>query len=236
MTREEKKETIEYLKKYRELDKQLYQTAPFTSIAHDALVKCLRHWDTAISALEQEPCDKCVYSTKDGYCQYDDITETIPPLEPREDTVSRGVFEQVMWERDIAIDQLKELGYELGQKIEPCDDAVSRAAVRQGMIKYGFTAPDMTVHEFVEDELPSVTVRQPEKCCETCKYNGVFSLECSRCDDDMTRYTSKQTARQIQKPLKCRNANCGAMCSPADAEIWSNDPKKCPNYKMRNMV
>ena len=34
------------------------------------------------------------------------------------DTVSRGVFEQVMWERDIAIEQLNELGYELGQKIE----------------------------------------------------------------------------------------------------------------------
>ena len=32
--------------------------------------------------LEQQPCDKCVYSTKDGYCQYDDITETIPPLKP----------------------------------------------------------------------------------------------------------------------------------------------------------
>lgn len=32
--------------------------------------------------LEQEPCDECVYSTKDGYCQYDDITETTPPLEP----------------------------------------------------------------------------------------------------------------------------------------------------------
>ena len=25
------------------------------------------------------------------------------------------------------------------------------------MMKYGFTAPDMTVHEFIEDELPSVT-------------------------------------------------------------------------------
>ena len=37
-----------------------------------------------------------------------------------------------------------------------CDDAVSREDVRQGMLKYGFTAPDMTVHEFVEDELPSV--------------------------------------------------------------------------------
>ena len=39
-------------------------------------------------AIEQEPCDKCVYSTKDGYCQYDDITEAIPPYEVCE-TVSR---------------------------------------------------------------------------------------------------------------------------------------------------
>lgn len=45
--------------------------------------------DRAIKSLEQEPCDKCVYSTKDGYCQYDDITETIPPLEPCEDVISR---------------------------------------------------------------------------------------------------------------------------------------------------
>lgn len=37
------------------------------------------------------------------------------------DTVSRGVFEQVMRERDIAIEQLHELGYELGQKIEPLE-------------------------------------------------------------------------------------------------------------------
>lgn len=45
--------------------------------------------DYAIKALEQEPCDKCVYSTKDGYCQYDDITETISPFEPCEDCISR---------------------------------------------------------------------------------------------------------------------------------------------------
>ena len=34
---------------------------------------------------EQEPCDKCVYSTKDGCCQYEDITEAIPPLKPCDD-------------------------------------------------------------------------------------------------------------------------------------------------------
>lgn len=36
---------------------------------------------------------------------------------PCNDMVSRGVFEQVMWERDIAIEQLKELGYELGENV-----------------------------------------------------------------------------------------------------------------------
>jgi hypothetical protein len=60
--------------------------------------------EMAIQALEQEPTDN----------------------------VSRGVFEQVKWERDIAIEQLNELGYELGQKIEPCD-AVSRGAFEQVM-------------------------------------------------------------------------------------------------------
>ena len=34
----------------------------------------------AKEALQQEPCDKCVYSTSEG-CQYDDITKTIPPFD-----------------------------------------------------------------------------------------------------------------------------------------------------------
>ena len=62
---------------------------------------CREAEETAIKALEQQPSD----------------------------TVSRGAFEQVMWERDVAIGQLKELGYGLGQKVEPCDDAISREAV-----------------------------------------------------------------------------------------------------------
>lgn len=40
-----------------------------------------------------------------------------------------------------------------------CEDAVSRLAVKEQMIKYGFHAPDMTVTEFVED-LSSVTPQQ----------------------------------------------------------------------------
>ena len=40
---------------------------------------------------------------------------------------------------------------------QPSDDCVSRQAVKEGMIKYGFRASDMTVTEFVEDELSPVT-------------------------------------------------------------------------------
>ena len=48
--------------------------------------------------------------------------ETMPPVNPQEpcgEIVSLEAFKQVMRERDIAIEQLKELGYGFGQKIEP---------------------------------------------------------------------------------------------------------------------
>lgn len=35
------------------------------------------------------------------------------------DTVSRKLFDQIKWERDLAIQQLKELGYGLGEVIKP---------------------------------------------------------------------------------------------------------------------
>lgn len=84
-----------------------------------------------------------------------------------DDKVSREVVEQIMWERDCAEAQLRELGYSLGEKIRTSEDCVSRQAVKKGMIKYGFRAPDMTVTEFTEDELPSVT--PTHGTCKDCK-------------------------------------------------------------------
>ena len=51
-------------------------------------------------------------------------------------------------------DWLKELKQLKEQ--EPCEDAISRQAVKEQMIKYGFHAPDMTITEFIEG-LPPVT-------------------------------------------------------------------------------
>ena len=38
-------------------------------------------------------------------------------------------------------------------------DYISRGAIKDTMLRYGFKAPDMTVTEFVEDELPAADVR-----------------------------------------------------------------------------
>lgn len=37
----------------------------------------------------------------------------------------------------------------------------------------------------------------------------------------------------LRRPLKCRQAFCGASCCIADAEFWGSDPSKCPNYEYR---
>ena len=47
-------------------------------------------------------------------------------------------------------------------------DLIDRRTLKEQMIKYGFTAPDMTVTEFVDDCLPSV---QPEIIrCKDCEH------------------------------------------------------------------
>lgn len=39
---------------------------------------------------------------------------------------------------------------------------IDREAIKNAMLRYGFKAPDMTVTEFVEDELPTADV-EPER-------------------------------------------------------------------------
>lgn len=55
---------------------------------------------------------------KDG--EYTDgvTLQSIIDRVPTEDVVSRELFEQYKWERDIAIEQLAELGIGFGQKID----------------------------------------------------------------------------------------------------------------------
>ena len=40
--------------------------------------------------------------------------------------------------------------------------------------------------------------------------------------------------KTLQRPLACRNAHCGAMCSSVDAEFCGCNPSKCFNYERRD--
>ena len=88
-----------------------------------------------------------------------------------ETLISLDVYKQVCAERDIAIKQLHELGYEFGQKIETTPkndlgvDAVSRQAVLDLMIqKWGENfSGDSAMQESIDAirVLPSVTLQAP---------------------------------------------------------------------------
>lgn len=43
-------------------------------------------------------------------------------------------------------------------------DLIDKAVLMEKMHKYGFTAPDMTVHEFIEDELPTIPAPRWVRC------------------------------------------------------------------------
>ena len=56
---------------------------------------------------EHDPCDTCMY--------WDD-KKTPPCRYEHTDMVHKETLQQIMWERDLALKQLKELGYRLGEK------------------------------------------------------------------------------------------------------------------------
>ena len=74
-----------------------------------------------------------------------------------------------MWERDVAIEQLKKLGYGLGQKIESSGDAVSRQAVHETIEKWAgsmsvlIALPTREVRPLLDSihKLPSVKPQEP---------------------------------------------------------------------------
>ena len=86
--------------------------------------------------------------------------------------VSLGVYEQVAWERDVAIEQLKELGYSFGEKIKTSDDCVSRQAVID-LINADWKYEGL---ELSINELPPVT--PTHGTCKDCKYRDPEDKKC----------------------------------------------------------
>ena len=66
--------------------------------------------------------------------------------------VSLGVYEQVRWERDVAISQLKELGYGLGEKIREKDKKMGKPTLADIAAKLSEFDSEclMTIDEYLE--------------------------------------------------------------------------------------
>ena len=134
-----------------------------------------------------------------GKITQDEYKDLIKKLEGHDEAITA----QIKWERDTAINQLQQLGYGLGEKIEPCEDCVSREALKERFrwlekaTKYGnedaeqqhFSYSTMMMYEIkdeidnVIDSLPSVKPQRPKgkwipldgdlKKCSVC---GEYSL------------------------------------------------------------
>lgn len=152
--------------------------------------------DLAIKALEQQPCEDCISrkAVLDLVADYDlsmgqvvKGIHALPSVTPTNEDISEAYIK----------------GYDYGvkdwfkSKTQPCEDCVSRADVKEQMLKYGFNAPDMTVTEFVEDCLQPVTP-QPKMgrwIADVDRWgdivttvNGYRCSECNTFDTDKDNY------------------------------------------------
>lgn len=134
----------------------------------------------------------------------------------QEPKISLEVYKQVTKERDIAIEQLHELGYEFGEKIEPTTnndlgvDCISRKAVVDAFGKW--CSDDKNLEHpvwFARDiiSMPSITPLEPKKGHWVIRPHVYGVTYCSECDFEL----------KIDNTNFC--PNCGAkMVEPQESE------------------
>lgn len=202
----------------KELLKKWEETTPRGRTEFDQIIMSM---SSVLPKATKNDCENCIHNKGvlecDMYgCKYESTTKN-------ETLVSLGAYKQVAWERDIAIEQLHELGYEFGQKIESTTkndsgvDAISRQeaidTIRQ---LYLDLASQKAVIDILK-VLPSVTPIRPKGHWighrEHCENLGVIP-------SGLGAYEW------------CSNCDCGI-----DVREWhSNHYNYCPNCGSRNEV
>ena len=126
----------------------------------------------------------------------------------------------------------------------PADgDLISRQVVKEKMQYYGFHAPDMTITEFVEDELPSVATLQDHDGCKDCRWENQYeNIPCMQCKQNYTDKWQKKPhwiddneneldAQYGRHLYKCSECNTYANDYVGGTEDWWDikKPSYCPN-------
>lgn len=133
--------------------------------------------DMAIKALEQQPCEEYNY---------------------------KALWEQVKWERDVATEQLEQLGYSLGEKIRTSEDCISRQYLIEKATSWDKHFADSERYVSLTDiqKTPSVTP-QPKRGHWIAMSEGFSPYECSECE-----------SVEFKKSKYC--PNCGCYCGGDD--------------------
>lgn len=136
----------------------------------------------------------------------EEYKELIDKLEGHDESL----VEQIKWERDIAIEQLKMLGYGLGEKVKPCEDCVSRKellsridAERRHLLDIGMDgAEHIIVHHArrIIEDMPSVKPQRPNRETEIWERIKAYIMS----DDFMNDYPEDVTAEiwRMRKELE----------------------------------
>lgn len=132
--------------------------------------------DEQIKAIEGAfTCDKCVYSTSEG-CQYDDITETIPPFE---DCIRRQAVLNAMYELCNTGETLKENPWRDNPHIDAVVEAIEELPSVTPQQRIGHSFPERATNKDIfkaifgyEPATDSVVCNKEDWCgaSEPCKY------------------------------------------------------------------
>lgn len=80
------------------------------------MIEYIKKDDIAAFPIRANHCDK-EHANEHFIYGIETVMEYVENLKPA-DVVSRGLFDQIRWERDIAIDQLDKIGKTLGEKMD----------------------------------------------------------------------------------------------------------------------
>ena len=117
-----------------------------------------------------------------GNVHWADIAE-LPSEQP-----DSGYIAQIKWERDLAIQQLKDLGYGLGEKPRTNGDTVSRQLAIDACHNWDEGKDAYAYGDMVEERLQKLPSAQPKiircKDCEHYKFadNRAFGFPVKRCE------------------------------------------------------
>ena len=151
----------------------------------------------------------------------------ISALQAQEETVSRKVYEQISWERDIAVMQLKDLGYGLGEKIRTDGDTISRRGAIKAVSNWLYDGDDRRSVDQLLSALPSV---EPEFAKDkNVPINNDISRQAVMALDMFTKIFCRDYAVRDDLAFRCNQCEFKMSNGKCLAKVMAR--KTCPDYK-----